>query len=56
MAKFKQTPQTFLYKNLLKYWGNMVENFTDDCRDDDFFDVVRNITQTVIINTVSIIN
>ena len=42
MAKFKQILQTFLYKKLLKYWGNMVENFTDDCRDDDFFDVVRN--------------
>ena len=42
MAKFKQVPQTFLYRNLLKYWGNMVENFTDDCRDDDFFDIVRN--------------
>ena len=42
MAKFKQIPQTFLYRNLLKYWGNMVDNFTGDCRDDDFFDVMRN--------------
>ena len=42
MAKFKQIPQTFLYRKLLKCWGNMVENFTGECRDDDFFDVVRN--------------
>ena len=42
MAKFKQIPQTFLYRKLLKFWGNMVKNFDGDCRDDDFFDVVRN--------------
>ena len=42
MAKFKQIPQTFLYRQLLKHWGNMVGNYKDDCRDDDFFDVVRN--------------
>ena len=42
MAGFKQIPQNFLFHKLLHYWGNMVENFTDDCRDDDFFDVVRN--------------
>ena len=42
MAKFKQIPQSFLYRMLLKYWGNMVHNFHDDCRDSNFFDVVRN--------------
>ena len=42
MAKFKQVPQTFLFRALLKYWGNMVKNYNDDCRDDDFFDVARN--------------
>jgi SpoVK/Ycf46/Vps4 family AAA+-type ATPase len=42
MAKFKKVPQTFLYKKLLVYWGNMVKNYDGDCRDDDFFDVVRN--------------
>ena len=42
MAKFKQVPQTFLFRKLLKYWGNMVKNYSEDCRDDDFFDVVRN--------------
>ena len=42
MAKFKNIPQTFLFRKLLKHWGNMVHNFKGDCRDDDFFDVVRN--------------
>ena len=42
MAKFKQVPQTFLYRKLLEYWGNMVQNFDDDCRDDDFFDILVN--------------
>lgn len=42
MAKFKQVPQTFMFRKLLKYWGNMVKNYEDDCRDNDFFDVVRN--------------
>ena len=42
MAKFKQIPQNFLFHKLLNYWGNMVKNYRDDCRDDDFFDVVRN--------------
>ena len=42
MAKFKQIPQNYLFRALLKYWGNMVRNFNEDCRDDDFFDVVRN--------------
>ena len=42
MAKFKNVPQNFMFRNLLKYWGNMVCNYDDDCRDDDFFAVVRN--------------
>ena len=42
MAKFKQIPQNYLFRKLLKFWGNMVRNYQDDCRDDDFFDVVRN--------------
>ena len=42
MAKFKQVPQTFLYRKLLGFWGNMVKNYRDDCRDDDFFDIARN--------------
>ena len=42
MAKFKQVPQNYLFHKLLKYWGNMVKNYNEDCRDDDFFDVMRN--------------
>ena len=42
MAKFKQVPQNFLFRKLMKYWGNMIQNYKDDCRDDDFFDIVRN--------------
>ena len=42
MAKFKNVPQVFLFRKLLKYWGNMVKNYDEDCRDDDFFDIVRN--------------
>jgi len=42
MARFKQIPQNFLFRKLLKYWGNMVRNYRDDCRDDDFFDILRN--------------
>ena len=42
MARFKQIPQNFLYHKLLKYWGNMVRNYSYDCYDNDFFDVVRN--------------
>ena len=40
MAKFKQIPQNFLFRKLLHFWKNMVHNYNDDCRDDDFFDVV----------------
>ena len=42
MAKFKQIPQNFLFRKLLKYFGNMVRNYDGNCRDDDFFAVVRN--------------
>ena len=42
MAKFKQVPQAFLFNKLLTFFGNMVANYRDEVRDDDFFDVVRN--------------
>ena len=42
MAKFKQVPQSFMFRKLVKYSRNMVKNFDSDCRDNDFFDVVRN--------------
>ncbi len=42
MAKFKNVQQVYLFRKLLEYWGNMVKNYDGDCRDNDFFDVVRN--------------
>ena len=42
MAKFKQVSQTYLYRKLLEFWGNMVKNYDGDCRDDDFFDIALN--------------
>ena len=42
MARFKPVPKNFLFRKLLNFWGNMVKNYCYDCRDDDFFDVVRN--------------
>ena len=42
MAKFKQVPQTFLFHKLMGFWQNMVKNYRDDIRDDDFFDIIRN--------------
>ena len=42
MARFKQVPQSFIFQNIMRFWGNMVKNYTQDIRDDDFFDIVRN--------------
>ena len=42
MAKFKQVPQSFVFNNLMRFWGNMVQNYKGDVQDDDFFDIVRN--------------
>ena len=39
MARYKQVEQTFMLRRILEFWGNMVENFDDDCRDRDFFEV-----------------
>ena len=39
MARYKQVEQTFMLRRILEFWGNMVENFDDDCRDHDFFEV-----------------
>ena len=39
MAGYKQVEQTFMLRKILESWGNMVENFDDDCRDRDFFEV-----------------
>ena len=42
MGKYKPIPQNYLFNKLLQYWGNLVENFPDQCTDNDFFDVMRN--------------
>ena len=42
MAKFKQVPQNFLFTKLMEYWLNMVRNYRDEVRDNDFFDIIRN--------------
>ena len=42
MAKFKQVPRAFIFKKLLTFWGNMVNNFQEDVLDDNFFDILQN--------------
>ena len=42
MAKFKQVPQKFIFNKLMEFWLNMVRNYRDDIRNDDFFDIIRN--------------
>lgn len=42
MAKFKQVPQKFIFNKLMEFWLNMVRNYRNDVRDDDFFDIIRN--------------
>lgn len=42
MAKFKHVPQSYLIRKLMGYWSNVVKNYDDDVRDDDFFDIIRN--------------
>ena len=39
MARYKHIEQTFMFRRLLEFWGNMVENYDDVCRDHDFFEV-----------------
>ena len=41
MTRSKDIEQAFLSSMLLKFWGNMVENYNDDCRIDDFFEVAN---------------
>ena len=42
MAKFKQVPRKFIFTKLMGFWMNMVNNYHDDVRDDDFFNIIRN--------------
>ena len=39
MARYKQIEQTFMSRRFLQLWGNMVENYEDDCRDQEFFEI-----------------
>ena len=41
MARFTQVPQNFLFRKLLEFWGHMVKNYGENCRDDDFFAVAN---------------
>lgn len=42
MAKFKHVSQVFIFNNLMRFWGNMVQNYKNDVQDDDFFNIIRN--------------
>ena len=39
MARYKHIEQTFMFRRLLEFWGNIVVNCDDDCRANDFFEV-----------------
>ncbi len=41
MAKFKQVPQNFILKKFLHFWGNVVQNYTGEICDEDFFAIVH---------------
>ena len=41
MARFKQLAQTFLNRELIEFWGNMVRNYNEDIQDNDFFMFIR---------------
>ena len=41
MARFKQVAQTFLNRELIEFWGNMVRNYNEDIQDNDFFMFIR---------------
>lgn len=40
MARFRRVPQKFLFNKLMGFWLNMVRNYREEIRDDDFFDIV----------------
>ena len=42
MAKFKQVAQTFLFRKLVGFWGNMVKNYKDDVQYSSFFEILLN--------------
>ena len=40
MARFRQVPQKFLFDKLMGFWLNMVRNYREEIRNDDFFDII----------------
>lgn len=56
MAKFRQVPRTFLFKALVRYFRNMVNNYNEVCKDDDFFEVVeRNCDHDKAVELVTLV-
>lgn len=41
MAKFKYVPQVYIFQNFIRFWGNMVKNYNNSIKDNDFFNIVR---------------
>lgn len=39
MAKFSEKHETFIFRKSLEYWGKLVANCNDCCRDSDFFQI-----------------
>ncbi len=42
MARFQRVTETFLFRKLLEFWGNVVRNYDGDCQNNGFFFVVVN--------------
>ena len=40
MARFRQVPQKFVFDKLMAFWLNMVRNYREEIRDNDFFDII----------------
>ena len=40
MAKYTEKKETFVFRKVLDFFGNMVQNYDGMCADDDFFDVL----------------
>ena len=40
MAKYTEKKETFVFRKVLGFFGNMVQNYDGMCADDDFFDVL----------------
>ena len=40
MAKYTEKRETFVFRKVLDFFGNMVENYNDMCEDNDFFNIM----------------